>query len=105
MRTADCVHSLMHFLHMVSFFPPPLLLFICMHSGQSCRLSESLCASDVSFFPRLRYRPAGGRRQDQDGGRSCGGPPGRHRGYRPGVLGLHEESQVSNYFVLRISLS
>lgn len=101
MRTADCVHSLMHFLHMVS---PPSYLYACTVGSRADSVSR--CdASDVPLFPRLRYRPAGGRRQDQDGGRGCGGPPGGHPGYRPGVLGLHEESQVRSYVVSGISLS
>lgn len=49
MRTADCVHSLMHFLHMV---PPPLAPRIYMHAQwASCADSVSRCdASDISFF-------------------------------------------------------
>lgn len=57
------------------------------------------------LFLRLGYRPAGGQRPDQDGGRSCGGPPGCHGGYRPGVLGLHEESQVRSQFHVCVSPS
>lgn len=64
-----------------------------MHAGLSRR---DACPVTSLTFPCLRlcYRPAGGQQPDQDGGWSGSGPPRCHGGYRHGVLGLHEESQV-----------
>lgn len=49
MRTADCVHSLMHFLHMVSLLLPSYL-YACT-VGSRADLASRWDASDISFFP------------------------------------------------------
>lgn len=48
MRTADCVHSLMHFLRMVSF-SPPLCLYACA-VGSRADVMSHCDASELSFF-------------------------------------------------------
>lgn len=85
-----CLHSSMHCLHRVTF--PFFLIEVLLHRSVTLK-----CAWKVVWRCRLQFccRPDG-RWSNQAGGWSCGGPPGRRGGSRPGVLGLHEEIQVRN---------
>lgn len=87
----QCVHSSTHCLHRVTF--PFLLIQALLHWSVALKRAWT-----VVWRCRLHfcYRPDR-RRSNQAGGRSCGGPPGRRGGSRPGLLGLHEEIQVRNW--------
>lgn len=85
-----CVHSSMHSLHRVTFLF--LFVHVLLHWGVA-----PTCVWTAVWSPPLHFccRPDR-RRPNQAGSWSRSGPPGCRGGFRPGVLGLHEEIQVCN---------
>lgn len=71
-------------------FPP----CISMQLGWSFILSE--CFSQISHVPVLSYSSNRWEWPNQVGGWSCCRPHRRHSSFRPGLLGLREEIQVSS---------